>query len=89
MIELLKDVSPAQWAMLAIGVVFVGLSFKDQVSSFLGSFAVKKKEAEIKLTALVGKWERLRDACHSAGLHKACDKLDEVFPMLVEVNTDE
>jgi hypothetical protein len=86
--DLFKDVSPAQWAMIAIGLVFVGLSFKDQVGSFLGSFAAKKKEADIKLTALVGKWERLRDACHDAGLHKACDKLDEVFPMLVEVNDE-
>lgn len=88
MIDLLKDISPAQWLMLTIGVVFIGLSFKDQIGNFFGSFAVKKKEADIKLTALVGKWERLRDACHDAGLHKACDKLDEVFPMLVEVNDE-
>jgi predicted oxidoreductase len=86
--DLLKDISPAQWAMLALGVVFVGLSFKSEVSKVLSSFAIKKKEADIKLTALVGKWERLRDACHDAGLHNACSKLDEVFPMLVEVNDE-
>lgn len=89
MIDSLKDISPAQWAMLVLGVVFVALSFKNQVGNFFNSFAAKKKQADIKLTALVAKWERLRDACHTAGLHKACDKLDEVFPMLVEVNNDE
>lgn len=86
--DLLKDISPAQWGMLVLGVFFVGFSFKSEVSRFISSFTAKKKEADIKLTALVGKWERLRDACHDAGLHNACSKLDEVFPMLVEVNDE-
>lgn len=86
--DLFKDISPAQWAMLALGVVFIGASFKSEVSKFISSFTAKKKEADIKLTSLVGKWERLRDACYEADLHNACDKLDEVFPMLVEVNDE-
>ena len=86
--DLLKDISSAQWGMLVLGVFFVGFSFKSEVSRFISSFTAKKKEADIKLTALVGKWERLRDACHDAGLHSACSKLDEVFPMLVEVNDE-
>ena len=89
MLDLFKDVSPAQWVMIALGVVFIGLSFKSQVTSILGSFVAKKKEADIRLTSIVAKWERLRDSCHDAGLHNACDKLDEVFPMLVEVRPDE
>jgi len=86
--DLLKDISPAQWGMLVLGVFFVAFSFKSEVSRLISSFTAKKKEAGIKLTALVGKWERLRDACHDAGLHNACSKLDEVFPMLVEVNDE-
>ena len=86
--DIVKDISPAQWVMISLGVVFIGLSFKSEVSKFFTSFANRKKEIDIKLTSIVGKWERLRDACHDAGLHKACDKLDEVFPMLVEVNNE-
>ena len=89
MLDLFKDVSPAQWVMIALGVVFIGLSFKSQVTNLVASFAVKKKQADIRLTSIVAKWERLRDSCHEAGLHGACDKLDEVFPMLVEVRPDE
>lgn len=92
MIDLIKDISPAQWVMLGLGVVFIGLSFKSDVMNFVNSITTakqkKKVEEEIRLTSIVAKWERLRDACHEAGLHKACDKLDEVFPMLVEVNDE-
>lgn len=39
---------------------------------------------EYDLTGLVCKWECLCDACHENGLHDACGKLAEVFPMLVK-----
>lgn len=85
--DLLKDISPAQWAMLVLGVVFIGLSFKDDIRRFLAR-RKDNKDKDIKLTTLVRKWEVLRNACHDAGLHRACNKLDEVFPMLVEVNDE-
>lgn len=92
MIDLIKDISPAQWVMLGIGVIFIGLSFKSDVMNLINSITTakqkKKVEEEIRLTSIVAKWERLRDACHDADLHKACEKLDEVFPMLVEVNDE-
>jgi hypothetical protein len=92
MIELIKDISVAQWVMIVIGIAFIMLSFRSEVLGLLSSLSKakqkKKVEEEIRLTSIVSKWERLRDACHDAGLNKACDKLDEVFPMLVEVNNE-
>jgi hypothetical protein len=86
--ELLSKVDTTQWIMIAVGVVFVSFSFKNEVVKFLAGIKVSKQKKEAKLTAIVAKWERLRIACHDASLHKACDKLDEVFPMLVEVKNE-
>lgn len=37
-----------------------------------------------ELTQLICKWECLADECHELGLHDACKKLKEVFPMLIK-----
>ncbi|MHA2401516.1 MAG: hypothetical protein ACXADH_00875 [Candidatus Kariarchaeaceae archaeon] len=90
--DFLSGLEPIQWVFLGLGVViaapplFQGLgkvfsNVKDNIPS-----GTSKNNT---LTDLVCKWECLSDAVHEAGLHDACKKLDEVFPLLIAVKEDE
>lgn len=41
------------------------------------------------LTSLVCKWECLIDECHEHGLHDACEKLKEIFPLFVDAHKED
>tara|TARA_Y100000004_G_scaffold98975_1_gene110867 strand:- start:376 stop:687 length:312 start_codon:yes stop_codon:yes gene_type:complete len=86
--ETLSDISLAQWIFIAVGLV---IALPPVLSFFKGSVkipGIKVKTTNNELTDLVRKWEALSDACQASGLHKACQTLDGVFPLLIEVRED-
>lgn len=76
-----------QWVFLGLGVVLV-VPYLMELLGGLSLPSFTKKEDHNCLTDLVCKWEELADAVHEAGLHDACSKLDEVFPLLIEARED-
>lgn len=86
--ETLSDISLAQWIFIVVGLV---IALPPVLSSFKGSVkipGIKVKTTNNELTDLVRKWEALSDACQASGLNKACQTLDGVFPLLIEVRED-
>jgi hypothetical protein len=82
--ETLSDISLVQWIFIAVGLV---IAMPPVLSFFKGSVRIPEIKVVSKnneLTDLVRKWEVLLDACQELGLHKACQTLDGVFPLLVE-----
>ncbi len=47
------------------------------------------RDEDLDLTNIVCKWECLADACEYMGLEEASAKLDEVFPLLIKIRTDD
>ena len=70
-----------QWVFLGLGVILVAPVLLDFFSKFK-SVKVKRSSSN-DLGDLITKWETLADAVHEAGIHEACDLLDEVFPLLI------
>jgi hypothetical protein len=89
MLDLIKDVSPLQLLLMCVGLLFIVFSFKDDIISLFKSIKLPKKDDDIDLTKIVSKWEDLSDSCRDANLIDAYDKLQEVFPLLVEVRDEE
>ncbi len=94
MLDFIKDISPTQWILIAVGLVLIVSSLKDRIVSILPNLPkidnVKPEpepEGDTDLTSLVAKWEILSDACKEANLVDAYEKLQEVFPMLVNIYT--
>jgi hypothetical protein len=94
MLDFIKDISPTQWVLIAVGLVLIVSSLKERIIDILPSLpkvdTVKPDpdidpDEDTDLTSLVAKWEILSDACKEADLVDAYEKLQEVFPMLVEV----
>lgn len=84
--ETLSDISPAQWIFIVVGLV---IALPPVLSFFRGYVNLPKIKANTnELTDLVRKWEALSDACRASGLHNACQTLDSVFPLLIEVRED-
>jgi hypothetical protein len=79
--ELLTSLDPFQWVIIGLGCT---LLFWPAISSLFKS-SPKSVEGG-SLTDLVAEWENLSASCHEQGLHDACKKLDEVFPLLLEAN---
>tara|TARA_R110000824_G_scaffold164181_1_gene340322 strand:+ start:354 stop:674 length:321 start_codon:yes stop_codon:yes gene_type:complete len=83
--ETLSDISLVQWMFIAVGLV---IALPPVLSFLKGSVKIPEIKVANKsneLSDLVRKWEALSDACQESGLHKACQTLDGVFPLLVEV----
>lgn len=85
--ETLSDIGLAQWIFIAVGLVIalppVLSFFKGYVN--LPKIKVNTTNTGNELTDLVRKWEALSDGCKASGLHNACQTLDSVFPLLIEV----
>ena len=85
--DFLSGLEPIQWVFLGLGAVLVApLLFEYSGKLFSGvkdKLPTPKHTDDSCLTDLVCKWECLADAVHEAGLHDACSKLDEVFPLLL------
>jgi hypothetical protein len=91
--EVLSNISAVQWVFIAIGAVIALPPVLSSLKGILPSVKLPKirditKDSSNELTDLVRKWEDLSDACQSAGLHQACQTLDGVFPLLLEVRED-
>ena len=83
--EILQNLDTFQWILIGLGGL---LLFWPAIS---GIFKERTKPVpstleKNSLSALVYEWENLSKSCHEAGLHDACEKLDEVFPLLIEAN---
>jgi hypothetical protein len=102
--EILNSLSLAQWIFVIIGLAIAGSAAVPWIREKLDEWSMvnrlKADEAVRKLggccdlkdhdlTNLVCKWECLADACEYMGLDAATNKLDEVFPLLIEVRTDD
>ena len=92
MLDFIKDISPTQWVLIAVGLVLIVSSLKERIIDILPTLPKvntvepeTETEEDTDLTSLVAKWEILSDACKEADLVDAYEKLQEVFPMLVEV----
>jgi len=86
-IEFFKGLDALQWILLAGGLFLLWPTISEKLG-FSNKNVAPSVEPDAKpdhdLTSLVSKWECLADCCHEHELHKACAKLQEVFPMLVK-----
>ena len=97
--EFLNSLSLAQWIFIIIGAVIAGSGAFPYIKDWLAGFSDSKTPTVVDsnccdyldrdLTNIVCKWECLADACEYMGLDAATQKLDEVFPLLIEVRADE
>tara|TARA_Y100001951_G_C11296561_1_gene276100 strand:+ start:3601 stop:3927 length:327 start_codon:yes stop_codon:yes gene_type:complete len=87
--DFLSDINPIQWMLIAIGVFILGgpvvTNGRELIARFWKEREKDNTPVDRDLTDLVCKWECLSDATHKAGLYEACEKLDEVFPLLIGV----
>ena len=99
--DFLNSLSFAQWIFIIIGAIIAGSGAFPYVKDWLASLA-DSSEPNVQnvdphccdyldrdLTSIVCKWECLADACEYMGLDAATEKLNEVFPLLIEVRADE
>ena len=96
-LEFLKGLGVVQWALIAGGIflmwpklseLLVGLVVekKDEVpvSPETIDEVPGDKDLEYNLLEIVSRWESLSDCCDDHEVHDACDKLQEIFPLLVK-----
>ena len=96
MLEIINKLDTGQQIVIGLGLILVLISFKDNVLSIVKSVKMpniklpsRKNGDGLNLTDLVAKWEALADACYDSDLDDAYDKLQEVFPLLIEVRHEE
>ena len=90
MLEFFKGLDMVQWALLAGGGLLLAPTAYKHFASYFTSDSDEDNKVDEKqvtggeeLTNLVKEWEQLHTSCHNAGLDGACEKLFELFPMLV------
>ena len=95
---LFKSLDTFQIILLGAGVFLLWPTIQKYLGDFWNSPAKEGTENgkgvvlhdhDSELTDLVCKWECLCKACHKHNLHDACEKLKEVFPMLVDAHKEE
>lgn len=83
--NLIKDLKPAQVLLIGGALFLLWPTLWRYAKRGLGWFRqVPVDDGDYTLTTLTRKWEDLYNACHEAGLHEACDKLEEVFPLFLK-----
>ncbi len=90
--EIFASISPVQWVFIGLGLLIAlpALIPALKLDSILKNIKPKPSPPTPLnhdnhcLTDLVCKWECLCNACHDAGIYEACDKLNEVFPLLAK-----
>lgn len=96
MLELLETLDTGQWIVICLGLILVIISLKDNILGLIKAIKLpsvkipsKPKNGDgLNLTDLVAKWEALADACYDSDLDDAYEKLQEVFPLLIEVRDE-
>jgi len=83
--EFLTNLDPIQWIFLGIGVILAAPVLLD----FFKGDSKPKVKGSNDLSDLIKKWEELADAVDEVGICDACDKLDEVFPLLIQARKTE
>tara|TARA_Y100001938_G_C8083432_1_gene430496 strand:+ start:291 stop:596 length:306 start_codon:yes stop_codon:yes gene_type:complete len=80
-----------QWVLIVAGLVLLWPTIQERLVKLF----TKTEDVEVPvidnetikkddLTSLVYKWEVLYESCRQHDLNDACDKLKEVFPMLIK-----
>jgi len=100
--ETLNSLSLAQWIFIIIGAAIAGSAALPWIKEKFDEWQVVKVDTnqdtddlghlgcqDHDLTNLVCKWECLADACEYMCLEEASAKLDEVFPLLIKVRTND
>jgi hypothetical protein len=98
--EFLNSLSLAQWIFILIGIAIAGSSFWPSLKDKIYDWQKSKNQIDNRLntddcvtqhdlTNLVCKWECLTDSCEYMGLEAACEKLYEVFPLLIQVREED
>ena len=97
--EIISSISPVQWVFIGVGILLLAPGLWPIIKKMLSGLDVPNiipdnphgphDGHEDCLRDLVDKWEDLSDCCHNCGLHDACEKLEEVFPMLIKVKEDD
>lgn len=84
-IELVKSLDTMQMLLFGAAILLLWPNivklYKSSKEKLIPS--TPKPESH-ELTNLICKWECLADECHKLGLHDACKKLEECFPMLIK-----
>jgi hypothetical protein len=65
-----------QLALIGVGLVIA----IPAVIPLLQRLLAKKEKTDI--TDIVSMWRDLSESMHAAGLHDACEMMDEIFPLL-------
>ena len=89
MVEFFQNFSLFQWLLIIAGSVILFPVVKEMFTESSEEKPTvlketKKPAVETDLTKLVRHWELLSKACVDAQLTNAAQKLEEVFPMLIE-----
>ena len=97
--EFLNSLSFAQWIFIIIGAVIAGSGAFPYIKEWISGLGSQSPDVPVNsgccdyldrdLTNLVCKWECLVDACEYMELDAATQKLNEVFPLLIEVRADD
>ena len=86
MLEFLTNLSPMQLILIGIGVLILLPNIIDLFKKMpIPKIKTSDTDGKNALADIVGKWECLHDACDERGLLDACERLQEVFPLLVKV----
>jgi len=87
MLEFFQGLDAVQWVLLVGGVLLLAPTAYGYLATDDDEEKDDKKDVKEDLddlTGLVYKWEQFHDSCHEAGLDEACEKLFEMFPLLIK-----
>ena len=84
-----------QWVLIVAGFVLLWPTIRDRLVKLFTKTENETEDVEVPvidnetikkddLTSLVYKWEVLYESCRQHDLNDACNKLKEVFPMLIK-----
>ncbi len=83
-VDFFKNLDLIQWILMGGGLFLLFPNLKKWWNGFWGNKEEKQEVAHegSPLSSVVCKWECLLDECHKLELHDACEKLNELFPLL-------
>lgn len=84
-----------QWVLVVAGLVLLWPTIQERLVKLFTKTENETEDVEVPvidnetikkddLTSLVYKWEVLYESCRQHDLNDACNKLKEVFPMLIK-----
>ena len=91
-LNFINELKPLQVILISIGVVilfpYLTSLFKNKKDVDNGVVEPDENEVDPTLTCLVDKWETLYNCCKHNGLAEVCEKLEAIFPMFLQMNSE-